>query len=215
MTGRRGSVRRRVGADRAAAAASSGARACQQQAACHQRRRPAGSDPERLERLAAPARSAIGHAATGVLHGVQDHARAVSLWLVPRRRDGAEVIGEALRLAAGGAGHRVIARHLERPPGTVRGWLRAARRRAGSLRACAIRWTYTLDPEVGPVTPAGSELGDAIEAIMLAVGSEPLTSSLYPTPRCRPRAAPPCRKPAALNNWVLEMPRSRSRGSHR
>jgi hypothetical protein len=90
-------------------------------------------------------------------------------WLVPRRRDGAEVIGEALRLAAGGAGHRVIAPHLERPPGTVRGWVRAARRRAGSLRACAIRWTYTLDPEVGPVTPAGSELGDAIEAIMLAV----------------------------------------------
>ena len=63
----------------------------------------------------------------------------------------------------------MIASHLERPPGTVRGWVRAARRRAGSLRACAIRWTYTLDPEVGPVTPAGSELGDTIEAIMLAV----------------------------------------------
>jgi hypothetical protein len=90
-------------------------------------------------------------------------------WLVPRRRDGAEVIGEALRLAAGGMGHCTIARRLDRPPGTVRGWLRAARRRAESLRACATRWTGVLDPEIGAVTPAGSALGDAVEAIMLAV----------------------------------------------
>jgi hypothetical protein len=90
-------------------------------------------------------------------------------WLVPRRRDGAEVIGEALRLAAEGDGHRRIACRLDRPPGTLRGWLRAGRRRAGSLRACAARWTYTLDPETGAVMPAGSELGDAVEAIMLAV----------------------------------------------
>ena len=90
-------------------------------------------------------------------------------WLVPRRRDGAEVIGEALRLAALGVGHRVIARRLGRPPGTVRGWLRAGRRRAQSLRACAIRRTCSLDLELGAVTPAGSELGDAVEAIMLAV----------------------------------------------
>jgi hypothetical protein len=66
-------------------------------------------------------------------------------WSVPRRRDSAE-IGEALRLAAGGQGHRRIARRLDRPPGTVRGWLRAARARAEHLRACAVRWTYTLDP---------------------------------------------------------------------
>jgi len=66
-------------------------------------------------------------------------------------------------------GHRVIARRLGRPPGTVRGWLRAGRRRAQSLRACAIRRTCSLDLELGAVTPAGSELGDAVEAIMLAV----------------------------------------------
>jgi transposase-like protein len=90
-------------------------------------------------------------------------------WSVPRRRDGAEVIGDALRLAAGGEGHRRIARTLGRPPGTVRGWLRAARARAESLRACGARWAYALDPEIGVVTPAGSELGDAAEAIMLAV----------------------------------------------
>jgi DNA-binding NarL/FixJ family response regulator len=79
------------------------------------------------------------------------------------------VIGEALRLAARGLGHRTIARRLGRPPGTVRRWLRAARRRAGTLRACATRWTGALDPEIGAITPAGSALGDAVEAIMLAV----------------------------------------------
>ena len=35
-------------------------------------------------------------------------------WSVPRRRDGAEVIGEALALAARGEGHRPIARRLGR-----------------------------------------------------------------------------------------------------
>ncbi len=89
-------------------------------------------------------------------------------WTVPRRRDGAEVIGQALALASLGVGHRVIARRLGRPPGTVRGWLRAARRRAQSLRACATKWAYALDPELRAVTPAGSELGDAVEAMMLA-----------------------------------------------
>jgi transposase-like protein len=88
---------------------------------------------------------------------------------VPRRRDSAEVIGEALRLAVDGDGHRRIARKLDRPPGTVRGWLRAARRRAEDLRACASRQLVALDVQVGAVTPTGSELGDAVEAIMLAV----------------------------------------------
>jgi transposase-like protein len=90
-------------------------------------------------------------------------------WSVPRRRDSAEVIGEALRLAVDGDGHRRIAGKLQRPPGTVRGWLRAARRRAGELRACASRQLVALDVQVGAVTPAGSELGDAVEAMMLAV----------------------------------------------
>jgi transposase-like protein len=91
------------------------------------------------------------------------------LWSVPRQRDGAEVIGEALLLTVRGEGHRRIARRLGRPPGTVRGWVRAARARAESLRACGVRWAYALDPgELVAVTPAGSELGDAVEAIMLA-----------------------------------------------
>jgi hypothetical protein len=90
-------------------------------------------------------------------------------WSVPRRRDGSEVIGEALRQAAGGAGHRVIAGHLGRPPGTVRGWLRAARARSGLLRCSGARWAYALDPEPGRVEPAGSSLGDAAEVLAIAV----------------------------------------------
>lgn len=90
-------------------------------------------------------------------------------WSVPRRRDGAEVIGEALRRAASGDGHRRIAEALRRPPGTVRGWLRAGRTRAESLRACASRLVVSLDHELVAVTPAASSLGDAVEAIMLAV----------------------------------------------
>src|SRR4051812_49944176 len=55
--------------------------------------------------------------------------------LTARRRDGVEVIGDALHRAALGEGHRRIAARLGRPPDTVRGWLRAARRNAGLVRA--------------------------------------------------------------------------------
>jgi hypothetical protein len=89
-------------------------------------------------------------------------------WSVPRRRDGSEVIGEALRQAAGGAGHRVIARRLGRPPGTVRGWLRAARSRSELLRCSGARWACALDPELGRVEPANSTLSDAVEALAIA-----------------------------------------------
>lgn len=90
-------------------------------------------------------------------------------WAVPRRRDSAQVIGEALRLAADGIGHRPIAQHLGRPEGTVRGWLRAAKARAESLRACATQRLVALDCEPAAVAATASSLGDAVEAIMLAV----------------------------------------------
>ncbi len=37
------------------------------------------------------------------------------------------------------------------------------------MRAAATRWLVAIDPELGTVTPAGSELADAIEAVMLSV----------------------------------------------
>ena len=89
-------------------------------------------------------------------------------WSVPRRRDGAQVIGEALRQAAGGDGHRTIARRLGRPPGTVRGWLRAGRARSEQLRYCGTRWAHALDPELGAIAPAGSPLADAVQALATA-----------------------------------------------
>jgi Domain of unknown function (DUF6431) len=68
-------------------------------------------------------------------------------WSVPRRRDGSEVIGLALLLKADGAGHRTIAHRLGRPPGTVRGWLRAAQRRTDELAQCGTLWTIALGEE--------------------------------------------------------------------
>jgi hypothetical protein len=88
---------------------------------------------------------------------------------VPRRRDGAEVIGQALVAKVQGDGHRRIAMRLGRPPSTVRGWLRAAARRAETLRAAASRWTQALNVAREPARPAGSPLADAVEAIGSAV----------------------------------------------
>jgi Homeodomain-like domain len=88
---------------------------------------------------------------------------------VPRRRDGAEVIGEALVAKAQGDGHRRIAARLGRPPSTVRGWLRAAARRAELLGTAALRWVRALDASAGPPRPASSLLADAVEALGSAV----------------------------------------------
>jgi Domain of unknown function (DUF6431) len=88
---------------------------------------------------------------------------------VPRRRDGAEVIGAALHAKASGqGGHRAIAARLDRPPGTVRGWLRAATRRAEVLRVSGTRCADALDCMQGRIEPAGSPLGDAVEALATA-----------------------------------------------
>lgn len=87
-------------------------------------------------------------------------------WSVPRRRDGAEVIGTALLAKAHGVGHRRIAARLGRPPGTVRGWLRAFARRAEAVGSCARRWAHAIDgTALGDGSPAGSPLADAVEAI--------------------------------------------------
>jgi hypothetical protein len=87
--------------------------------------------------------------------------------LTARRRDGVEVIGDALHRAALGEGHRRIAERLGRPPDTVRGWLRAARQSAEPVRACAARWYVALDVESGPVQPQRSVIADVVEALML------------------------------------------------
>jgi hypothetical protein len=87
-------------------------------------------------------------------------------WAVPRRRDSAHVIGQALLEHARGLGHRRIAARLERPPGTVRGWLRTFARRAELVTVSARRWTHAIDPSALEQTgPAYSPIADAVDAL--------------------------------------------------
>jgi hypothetical protein len=89
-------------------------------------------------------------------------------WSLPRRRDGAEVIGRALVLKADGVGHRRIAELLGRPPGTVRGWLRAAAGRREALHRCGTLWTVALGDELGRPEPPRSPLYHAVDVLCRA-----------------------------------------------
>ncbi len=132
-------------------------------------------------------------------------------WAVARRRDGAEVIGRALLANANGQGHRTIAAQLRRPPGTVRGWLRAFARRAEPVASSARRWTHALDADSRSRDPAripdrargrrarqrGTRVPATSRDARLAVGA-----------RCR--AHRPALRAPARPAWVL----SRSRCCH-
>lgn len=85
-----------------------------------------------------------------------------------RRVDTVAVIGRALTAAADGSGHRRVARRVDRPASTVRGWLRRFRAAAARVAAHFSVWAHALDPNLGAVRPAGSVLGDALEAIGVA-----------------------------------------------
>ena len=86
-----------------------------------------------------------------------------------RRRDEVSVVGGAIEAKIAGVGHRPIAQRLGVPKDTVRGWLRRFVARADQVRAHFTRWAVALDPELGPVLPAGGEIADAVEAIAVAV----------------------------------------------
>jgi hypothetical protein len=85
-----------------------------------------------------------------------------------RRADTVEVIGAALGLAAAGRGHRQIAERLQRPPATVRGWLRRFGGRAEALRSGFTALLVGLDPLAVLPTPAKDGLGDAVAAVVAA-----------------------------------------------
>lgn len=87
-----------------------------------------------------------------------------------RRQDGVVVIGAAIEAKVlAGQGFRRIAGQLGASPVTVRGWLRRFAERAGLIRAHFTRCAVALDPELGPVLPAGDGVADALEAIAVAV----------------------------------------------
>jgi transposase-like protein len=93
--------------------------------------------------------------------------------LLPRRAYAAGLIGQALVAAARGRGHRLIARDLEVPCGTVRGWIRRARRSAGQLRAAGVQAVVALDPDALPAQARPSQLAyalDALGAVAMALG---------------------------------------------
>lgn len=150
-----------------------------------------GTDPLEVERslcsgeLACPSCGGViapwGHArlrpargAEGVVRHRPRRARCTScrrthvllpaLWLL-RRADAAGVIGAALEAKAAGAGHRPIASALGRPAATVRGWLRRFAARAEHTRAQFTWLLHALDPVAPALTPQGSVVADALEAI--------------------------------------------------
>jgi hypothetical protein len=82
-----------------------------------------------------------------------------------RRRDGAEVIGTALRERAEGKSHRRIASGLGRAPSTVQGWLQAFAARAVALREHFVRWAHALEPGHDRRSAGGSDFFDAVDAI--------------------------------------------------
>jgi Homeodomain-like domain len=97
-----------------------------------------------------------------------------------RRVDTVAVIGRAVTASAAGAGHRRIADELGRPPSTVRGWLRRFVAAAGRIAAHFTVWAHRLDPNLGPISPAGGRLGDAVEAIGVAARAASLRLGLRP-----------------------------------
>jgi Domain of unknown function (DUF6431) len=87
---------------------------------------------------------------------------------VLRRQDEVLVIGTAIVASVAGWGYRRIASGLGVPADTVRGWLRRFSQRAELLRVFFTRCAGVLDPELGPVVPAGSGVADTVEAIATA-----------------------------------------------
>ncbi len=85
-----------------------------------------------------------------------------------RRQDEIAVIGAAIEATVAGQGYRRIAGRLGVHADTVRGWLRRFAERAELVRAHFTRCAVALDPELGPVLPAGSSVADALEAIAVA-----------------------------------------------
>jgi hypothetical protein len=84
-----------------------------------------------------------------------------------RRADAVEVIGAALVAAGAGWGHRRIAELVGRAASTVRGWLRRFEARAGPVRVGFTALAAALEPAPVMPQPAGSEVGDAVAAIMV------------------------------------------------
>jgi hypothetical protein len=110
-------------------------------------------------------------AAAGAVPVLPPHPHPAAVLVRAARADGIEVIGTAAGLAMAGAGHRPVAAAFGVPAATARGWLRLLRAHAGQLRAHAIGELNGLGfyPPGPSSEPAGSPLGDALNALATAV----------------------------------------------
>ena len=88
--------------------------------------------------------------------------------LLPRRAYAVGLIGQALVAAARGHGHRPIARDLAVPAGTVRGWIRGARRSVVQLRVTGIRAVLASGQDHLLAWARADELGAALEHLAAA-----------------------------------------------
>lgn len=127
----------------------------------------------------------------------------LSAALLPRRRDSVRVIGQVLRGVAAGRSDRTLAAVVGVPVSTVRNWRRAAAGHAQELRVVGTSWYYELDAVAAPLSPAGSPLGDAVEALGAAARAAVLRFGPFDRPWAiinvitagrllRPPLGPPC-----------------------
>lgn len=89
----------------------------------------------------------------------------------PRRVDTAETVLAALLAAAEGLGHRRVADQIDRPVSTVRNWLRRARLNAELVRCDATFAYLRFEAMPARIRPTGTILGDALEALGVAVAA--------------------------------------------
>jgi hypothetical protein len=85
-----------------------------------------------------------------------------------RRADAVGVVGRALAAKASGLGARPVAAVVDRPLGTVKGWLRRFAGKAEQVRAWFTQLLVAVAAD--PVVPqaAGSVLADAVAAVTAA-----------------------------------------------
>jgi hypothetical protein len=89
-----------------------------------------------------------------------------------RRRDLAEVIGEALRSRfVDGESRSKVAEAAGVHPDTARGWLRRFAARASQIRTAFTELAHDLDAGLGPIEARGAAPADALEAIGVAAAA--------------------------------------------
>lgn len=99
--------------------------------------------------------------------------------LAARRADGAAVIALAIEAkVVGGHGHRVIARRLGRPVGTVRGWLRSFSWSAEAITTAFTTLVARHAPDAAALWPAPSGAGAARALSVLGAWARALSQRL-------------------------------------